>query len=154
MASDAKRLLDGAGRRRVVDAIGAAEVRSHGEIRVHLEDTVRGGDPVARARKVFEKLGMTATERRNGVLVYVAVKDRQFAVVGDSGIHAKVAEGFWDDVAAARGRRFAAGEFADGLAEAIGRLGDALAAHFPRAADADVDELPDSISYEGDPAEE
>ena len=147
------RFLDETGRQRVVEAIGAAEARSHGEIRVHVEGRCPGGDPVARGSAVFEKLGMTATGRRNGVLVYVATKDRRFAVLGDTGIHEKVGAEFWSDVAAAMGRRFAAGEFAEGIIQAILRAGDALAAHFPRAgaADADVDELPNDISFGDDP---
>jgi uncharacterized membrane protein len=146
-------LLDDAGRQRVVDAIGAAEARSRGEIRIHMEARCPGGDPVVRGGRVFEELGMTATALRNGVLVYVAVEDRGFAVLGDSGIHDKVGPELWSDVATAMGRRFAAGAFADGLVEAIARIGDALAAHFPRAreAEADVDELPNEISFGGDP---
>lgn len=147
MALSARNLLDAVGRRRVVDAIGAAERHSHGEIRVHVEDRCRGGEPLARARAVFEKLGMTATERRNGVLVYVAVKDRAFAVIGDLGIHAKVGDAFWSDVAATMGEAFAKGEFAAGLAGAVSRAGNALAEHFPRKADPDVDELPNEISF-------
>ena len=142
-------LLDEAGRTRVVEAIGAAEARSHGEVRVHVEDRCPGGDPVARGRLVFEKLGMTATRRRNGVLIYVAARDRCFAVLGDSGLHEKVGEAFWSELAASMGQRFGAGDFAEGLVETIGRAGDALAAHFPREgpSDPDVDELPNRISF-------
>jgi uncharacterized membrane protein len=133
--------------RRVVEAIGAAEARSRGEIRVHVEKRCKG-DPMARARKVFEQLGMTKTELRCGVLVYLATEHRRFAVIGDRGIHDKVGDELWVDVAAGMGRRFAAGTFADGLVEAIGRIGDALAAHFPRdAARRDVDELPNEVSF-------
>ena len=146
------RFLSDADARRVVDAIGAAEAKSRGEIRVHVEKRCKGGDPIARARVVFEKLGMTRTELRCGVLVYVATEHRLFAVIGDRGIDEKVGAEFWTDVAAAMARRFAAGEFAEGLVEAIGRVGDALAAHFPRDAERrDVDELPDEISFGDEP---
>lgn len=151
MALTSRTLLDAAGRKRVVDAIGAAERRSHGEIRVHVEDKAKGADPVARARDVFGKLGMAATERRNGVLIYVAVKDRAFAVIGDVGIHEKVGDAFWSDVAETMGEAFARGEFASGLAGAITRAGEALAEHFPRTETPDVDELPDDISFGEEP---
>lgn len=151
MALTARTLLDAAGRKRVVEAIGAAERRSHGEIRVHIEERARGGDAIARARAVFERLGMTATERRNGVLVYVAVKDRAFAVIGDVGIHAKVGDAFWSDLATTMGEAFAKGEFASGLAGAIARAGEALAEHFPRTETPDVDELSDDISFGEEP---
>ena len=135
-------------RKRIIDAIGAAEARSRGEVRVHLEGRCPGGDPLVRAARVFEELGMTATELRNGVLVYVATEDRAFAIVGDRGIDERAGAALWDGIADAMGRRFAEGSFADGLVEAIARVGDALAEHFPRrAGDApDVDELPDDIS--------
>ena len=137
---------------RVVEAIGAAEARSQGEIRVHVEKRCKGGDPIARARVVFEKLGMTRTELRCGVLVYLATEDRLFAVIGDRGIHEKVGDDLWADAAAAMARRFAAGEFAEGLNEAIWRIGDALAVHFPRdATRRDVDELPNEVSFGEEP---
>ena len=146
------RFLSDADTRRVVEAIGAAEARSHGEIRVHVEKRCKGGDPIARARVVFEKLGMTRTELRCGVLVYLATGDRLFAVIGDRGIHEKVGDDLWKDVAAAMERRFAAGEFAEGLTEAISRIGDALAAHFPRdATRKDADELPNEVSFGEEP---
>jgi uncharacterized membrane protein len=147
-------LLSEEERRRVVEAIGAAEDRSRGEIRVHVERRCPGGDPVARAGAVFARLGMAGTELRSGVLVYVAADDRVFAIVGDRGIDEKVGAEFWREVAAAMERRFAEGEFAAGLVEAIGRAGDALAAHFPRdpAGRPDVDELPDDVSFGDEPS--
>jgi len=141
-------------RRRVVEAIGAAEDRSRGEVRVHVERRCEGGDPIARAGALFERLGMTATELSNGVLVYVADDDRVFAIVGDRGIDEKVGAAFWTQVAQDMGRRFAEGEFAIGLLGAISRVGDALAACYPRdpRGRADADELPDEISFGDEPA--
>jgi uncharacterized membrane protein len=142
------RLLAEEERRRVVEAIGAAEDRSRGEVRVHVERGCKGGDPIARAAVLFERLGMTATELRNGVLIYVATDDRVFAVVGDRGIDENVGAAFWAQVAEDIGRRFAEGEFATGLVEAISRVGDALAAHYPRdRGRPDADELPDEVSF-------
>jgi uncharacterized membrane protein len=135
-------------RRRVVEAIGVAEDRSRGEVRVHVERTCRGGDPIARAGALFERLGMTATELRNGVLIYIATDDRVFAIVGDRGIDEKVGAGFWTQIAEDMGRRFVEREFAAGLVDAISRVGDALAAHYPREGGRpDADELPDEISF-------
>ncbi|MFN8179775.1 MAG: TPM domain-containing protein [bacterium] len=142
------RFLSAEEAQRVVDAIGDAEAKSHGEIRVHVEKRCKGGDPVARAKVVFEKLGMTRTELRCGALIYLATEHRLFAVIGDRGIHERVGDDFWTGAVAAMQQRFAAGEFAEGLVEAIGRIGDALVAHFPRdAGGADVDELPNEISF-------
>jgi uncharacterized membrane protein len=139
--------------RRVVEAIGAAEARSRGEIRVHIERRCKR-DPIARASEVFERLGMTATDLRNGVLVYVATDDHVFAIVGDRGIDEKVGAAFWTEIAEAMGKRFAGGEHGAALLDAISRAGDALEAHFPRETGGrpDEDELPDEISFGDEPA--
>ena len=136
----------------IVQAIGAAEKRTSGEVRFHIERDVPNGppsndDPYVRARQVFTNLGMLRTEARNGVLVYMAVRARKFAVVGDEALHLKVGDGFWDDVVAGMGTRFAAGDFPAGVIDAIGLIGEKLREHFPYQAD-DVNELPDEISYE------
>lgn len=130
--------------RQVLDEIALFETRTSGEIRVHLEGHVEG-DLLARARQVFEELGMTATAQRNGVLFFVATEDRRFAVLGDSGIDAQVPRGFWDDVVAEVSARFREGAFATGLVRGIDLAGEALAAHFPPRT-GDVDELPNTIS--------
>ena len=82
---------------RLVKAIGTAEKNTSGEIRVHLEQVCKG-DPYLRAAYVFSRLGMFNTKDRNGVLIYMAMKSHKFAIVGDSGINARVGAGFWNDV--------------------------------------------------------
>ena len=81
---------------RLVRAIGTAEKNTSGEIRVHLEQVCKG-DPYLRAAYVFSRLGMFDTKDRNGVLIYLAMKSHKFAIVGDSGINARVGAGFWND---------------------------------------------------------
>lgn len=130
--------------RRVLEAIHAFERRTSGEIRVHLEEHVEG-DLVRAAESAFEQLGMARTAQRNGVLFFVAVGDRRFAVIGDAGIHELVGPGFWADVAAQVERRFAEGRFACGLAEGVQLAGAALAEHFPPRP-GDVNELSDELS--------
>ena len=131
---------------RVLAAIREFEARTSGEIRVHLAERA-GADILAAAREAFERLGMTATAERNGVLFFVAVAERRFAVLGDRGIDEKVPEGFWDEVVARVRERFAEGRFADGLVEGIAMAGEQLATYFPHRDD-DVNELPDEISRE------
>ncbi|HEY8207290.1 MAG TPA: TPM domain-containing protein [Myxococcaceae bacterium] len=129
----------------VVDAIESFEKRTSGELRVHLEARVDGEDLMGAAKRAFDKLGLTATRERNGVLFFVAVKERRFAVLGDSGIDQKVPKGFWDNVVGSVGDRFKQGKFGDGLVEGIKMAGEQLAAHFPPRAD-DKNELPNQIS--------
>jgi uncharacterized membrane protein len=130
---------------RIVKAIRSAEARSRGEIRVHVSHRAVDDAQAAAARE-FEKLGMTATKERNGVLLYVAPKVRRFAVIGDIGIHDKGGRDLWPRLAAMLEAAFREGRYTEGLVEAIAQIGELLAQHFPRTAGADVNELPDQIS--------
>ena len=69
----------------IKQAILNAELDTSGEIRVHLEK-VCPGDVMDRAAFLFEKLEMHKTHLRNGVMFYLAIKNRKFAVIGDAGI--------------------------------------------------------------------
>jgi uncharacterized membrane protein len=136
-------------RHRIIAAIRQAEARTTGEIRLHVEGRYPG-DPGTRARQLFAALGMHRTLRRNGVLLYLAVRDRRFAMVGDEGIDRAVPERFWEEVAAEMERDFRAGRFLPGIYRAIERIGAELARHFPRTPE-DRNELPDLPSEGDDP---
>jgi uncharacterized membrane protein len=130
---------------RIVAAIRDAETRSRGEIRVHASNRAVA-DAQREAATQFERLGMTSTQERSGVLIYVAPRSQRFAIVGDSGIHEKCGPDFWKLVAAAMEHDFREGRFTDGLVKGIAQAGEALAAHFPRTSRPDVNELPDRVS--------
>ena len=134
---------------RIVNAIAGAEGQTSGEIRVHVQKRVGATDIRNLAERTFERLGMTKTAERNGVLLFIASEDKQFTILGDSGIHEKVPAGFWDDVVAKLTIRFKAGEFTDGIVEAIEAAGGHLAAYFPRTSK-DVDELSNEIDVSDD----
>ena len=128
---------------RVVAAIGEAEKKTSGEIRVLLARH-KAPDPVAAAQRHFERLGMTRTQHRNGVLVFLAPRSRTFAVIGDTGVHEKCGDPFWRELADAMSEHFKRGDFTAGLVHGIERAGALLAGHFPPAA-GDRNELPDEI---------
>jgi uncharacterized membrane protein len=128
---------------RVVAAIAAAEARTSGEIRVFVSRE-SADDPVAAARQQFERLGMTQTAERNGVLIFLAPRSHTFAVIGDQGVHERCGEAFWRELADAMTKHFQAGDFTGGLVLGIERAGEILAAHFPRRPD-DRNELPNEI---------
>jgi uncharacterized membrane protein len=135
----------------ITRAIAAAESRTSGEIRVHLERRVprpllgRKPDALTRARQVFGRLGMHRTALRHGVLIYLAVDDRQFAVVGDEGIHARVGDGHWHGVRDVMSDGLRANAPRAAIVRAIDAVGRALAEHFPRRGD-DRNELSDDVS--------
>ena len=81
----------------IVNAIKQAETNTSGEIRVFIENKCSYVDAIDRAKELFEKLKMFETEQRNGVLLYVALKDRQLAIFGDKGIYEKTGVEFWNN---------------------------------------------------------
>lgn len=133
--------------KRITDAIAAAERRTSGEIRVHVQPIVVGGEIRDVAERTFERLGMTKTALRNGVLLFIACEEQRFVILGDHGIDEKVPAGFWDDIAAKLTIRFRAGEFTDGIVEAIHSAGEELLHYFPRS-DADVNELTNELNID------
>jgi uncharacterized membrane protein len=130
---------------RVIGAITAAEAKTSGEIGV-VVSLQAVDDAMVAARAEFVRLGMTATRQRNAVLIFIAPRSQQFAVVGDEGVHRCCGDGFWSDVAGAMAEHFRAGDYTTGLVEAIARTGTLLAEHFPRRGD-DINELPDTVAH-------
>lgn len=127
-------------------AIKEAEEATSGEIRVHIETSLTG-NTLDRAAWIFKRIGMHETENRNGVLFYLAVRNKQFAVIGDKGINAVVPEDFWDNIKNLLQEHFSSDKFTEGLVEAILLAGQQLRDHFPRLKD-DINELPDEISFD------
>jgi len=132
-------------KKHILQSIQAAEKNTSGEIRVHLENRF-AGDILDRAAFLFEKLQMHKTEKRNGVLFYLAVQDRRFAILGDAGINAVTSDDFWDKIKDAMSVLFSEGKFTDGLCKGVEMAGEALQQYFPYRKD-DVNELKDDISY-------
>jgi uncharacterized membrane protein len=132
-------------RKQIVRAIVEAESNTSGEIRVHVEISYNG-KLLDRAATVFARLGMHKTALRNGVLFYLAVKKRQFAVIGDAGINRAVPPAFWDEIRSLMEVHFKKSEFAEGLSKGIIMTGEQLKRHFPYSQD-DVNELPNELSF-------
>jgi uncharacterized membrane protein len=130
----------------IVAAIAAAEKRSSGEIRVFVSSQ-RPDDPLAAARKQFEKLGMTRTRQRNGVLIYFAPLTRSFAIWGDIAVHERCGDAFWRDIAAEMSSHLREGRYTEAVVGAVQRVGGVLREHFPREPD-DRNELPDAVERE------
>ena len=131
---------------RVVEAIRQAELNTSGEIKVHIENHCRG-DVEERSLVVFNHLKINETQQHNGVLIYLAVRDRKFAILGDEGINKVVEADFWNDIRDLMSAAFKEGLFAEGLEQGIMRCGEKLKTCFPYQSD-DINEIPDDISYE------
>jgi uncharacterized membrane protein len=139
-----KELLTEAEKQRLVQAIRAAERLTSGEIRLYVESHCKFVNPIDRAEIIFLQLGMDKTKRSNGVLLYIALKDRQYAIVGDKGIHEKVGDEFWQQQSRLLLSHFAGQRIVDGIEACIKEIGKSLCQHFPFEA-GDEDELPNDI---------
>lgn len=129
-------------------AIRQAELDTSGEIRVHVE-TSCPGDVMDRAALLFEKLNMHKTRLRNGVLIYLALRNRKFAIIGDLGINHVVPEDFWEDIKTEMLNHFRDNRFAEGLILATEMCGMQLKKHFPYKSN-DINELSDELSFGND----
>lgn len=135
-------------REAVEAAIAEAEQNTSGEIRVHLVRSFKKHEePMAAGKKIFEKLGMTQTAERNGVLFLLELKHHHFVILGDKGIDEKVEDDFWESIKEEVLSEFRKDDFAQGLVNGILHCGEKLKEFFPYQAD-DSNELPDSISHE------
>ena len=127
-------------------AIQEAERATTGEIRVSVA-TFFWGSVRKAAERAFDRLGMARTAHRNGVLIFVVPSRKKFVVLGDSGIHEKVGQEFWEGVAAAMSERFRKGDFTGGLVHGVEEAGRQLALHFPAEGLPNPDELPDDVDF-------
>ena len=129
----------------ILNAIKEAEKNTSGEIQVHVENRCKK-ETMDRATEVFAMLKMHKTKLRNGVLFYLAVEDKKFAILGDAGINAAVPTDFWVKIKDNMQNDFKAGNFAKGLSEGILEAGKQLKKHFPFDR-GDINELSDDISF-------
>jgi len=147
MVTAAKRIAHGIDLDAVEGAIRAAEQRTSGEICVAIARSWFWADTRAAAERAFRRMGVSATRARNGVLIFLVPRRRKVVVLGDAGIHAKVAPDFWNRVVERITADFRRGDPTAGMVAAVELLGNALASAFPASA-ADVNELPNSVTVE------
>jgi len=128
----------------IIGAIRKAEQNTSGEIRVHIERTSKT-DIFDRALEVFHFLKMDNTELQNGVLIYLAIDDRNFVIYGDKGINDVVPANFWDSTKNIMVSHFKSGNYTKGLVKGILKAGEQMEEHFPWE-HSDKNELLDNIS--------
>ena len=115
---------------RILEALQAVEKRTSAEVRIFVARH-KAANPVAAARRHFDRLGMQKTRHRNSVLIFVAPRSHTFAVIGDQGVHDKCGDAFWRELALAMGAEFKRGNFTAGLLHGVEKAGALLAEHFP-----------------------
>ncbi|MES2733384.1 MAG: TPM domain-containing protein [Bacteroidota bacterium] len=146
MSSQSQDFFTQAQKDQIVEAIRQAEKQTSGEIKVHIEQRCPQPDALERAKEVFALLNLDQTALKNGVLVYLSIEDRKFAILGDKGIHSVVPDNFWEYTKDTMRARFKQGDLTGGLCEGIRLAGEQLKNHFPYFQD-DTNELSDDISF-------
>ena len=140
-----KRLISKTDETRLINAIQAAELKTSGEIRVHIEKACKT-DALEECKKHFGKLNMQQTKDRNGILFYLAINSKSFAVWGDEGIHQKVNDEFWKSITDCAISYFKQNDYVSGIEKAVELCGEKLKLYFPIETD-DKNELSNTISY-------
>jgi uncharacterized membrane protein len=138
----------------IIAAIQAAELKTTGEIRLHVEPHCKDeaeneqpdGDAFERALNLFAQLGMHRTKAQNGVLFYLAYESRKFAIIADVGINTKVPEDFWEGIKDKMEAHFKQKRFLQGIEEGITAAGEQLGKYFPAEGEENTNELTDEIS--------
>ena len=141
---DPRAFLTGDEQKDLEQAIAEAEKKTSGEIRIHIEKTCE--DPFARGKELFAQLKMHETAEKNGVLFYLAVESRKFAILGDEGINSKVPPDFWDKIKETMAAEFSQSRFFSGIKQGVLASGEQLAAFFPHREN-DKNELSNTISF-------
>jgi uncharacterized membrane protein len=138
-----KAFLQAVDRDAIVAAIGAAEKRSSGQVRV-LVTHQKPRDILRYGRRAFAKLGMSRTVARNAVLIVLCPLSQKLAVIGDTAVHERCGPDFWREVVLVLEAGLRREAFTAALVQAIEKVGAVLAEHFP-VQPGETNELPDDI---------
>jgi len=131
----------------ILSAIKSAEAKTSGEIRIFIESRCKWTDTIRRAEEIFIQLKMTKTEFRNAVLIYIAYKDREFAIFGDNGCVIKFTKSFWKNTAKQLSFDFFQHQYEEGLLKAVSTVEAELVTNFPIQSGSKKNELPDEIVF-------
>ena len=143
--SKTEKFLSKEAEQEIVNAIVIAEKNTSGEIRVHIEEN-NTKPSYERAQEVFYFLKMDETELKNGVLFYISMQSKSFAIIGDKGINDLVGPDFWNSTKDLVIEKFKKGQYKNGLIKGIIEAGEQLKKYFPYNHDDDINELSNEIS--------
>jgi uncharacterized membrane protein len=132
---------------KIVRAIRDAETQTSGEIRIFVEGRCKYVDALDRAKELFDNLEMEKTDLRNGVLFYIAIKDRQLAIFADKGIHEAAGADYWKNAVKEILSVISKENITEGITTSIFKIGEALKTYFPYNKEVDKNELPDEIVF-------
>jgi len=128
----------------IIDTIKETEKKTSIEIRIHIESSCKE-NIFDHAAYVFKKLKMHKTKQRTGILLYLALQDKKYAILGDIGVNQYVNNTFWEILCNDLKKDFENENFSEGIIKSIIRCGKELELHLPVGKD-DIDELPNTVN--------
>jgi len=141
------KILNAAEEKLIVSKIAEIEKETSGEVHIHISSEKIKNSPMESALYHFKHLGLDLTKNRNGVILYIAVKEKKFAIYGDEGIHKFIKQDGWNTISEDLHNAFQKGDFCIGIINAIQKIGDVLKTNFPQELGTDnPNELTDEIS--------
>lgn len=130
----------------ILNCVRESENNTSGEIRIYIEEKCAYVDPILRAQEIFTSLKMQETENRNAVLIYIAHKDHDFALICDKALFEITTQAFWSHQSALLAIGFAEKKYTESLSNCVTAIGEELKKHFPFHGD-NKNELPDEIIF-------
>ncbi len=128
---------------KIVEAIRMAEEQTSAEIRVHYTTCLSNDTILDEAKKTFEKLKMHNTAHRNAVLIFLRLRTKEIAILGDIGIHQHVGNEFWNAVKEEVIQTIQNHNVTDGIVKGVEITGKQLGLFFPA-----LDDNPNELSNE------
>lgn len=98
-----------------------------------------------RAQAAFLEEQVFLTEKRTGILIFLAVFEHRAIILADKGIHQVIPAETWSDLVNRLVAGIKAGQAAEALCETIERCGEILQKHDIPRANADIDELSNDL---------
>jgi uncharacterized membrane protein len=143
-----KKILTKEEMKNLAAVITEAEKKTSGEIRVVIRHDRQFKERKLElhqlALKQFYSLGMEKTRDKTGVLIFILLSERNFRIVADEGINAKVEDGTWNRIAETMMQYFRDAKYFDGIKIAVEAVANELSNHFPRKSD-DANELSNEV---------
>lgn len=131
----------------IVNAIKEAEINTTAEIRVHYTTKKSKTLLLDDAQQTFEALKMHETKLRNGILIFLRLKTKEVAILGDIGIHKHVGNEFWEAVKEEIIATIKSSNITQGIIKGIDLSGKQLSIHFPPNG-LNPNELSDEITHD------
>lgn len=145
--ADYRTILSDEDKKFLVTLIKSTEESTSCEIKIHINDSCKGA-ALDKAIELIAKLGLDKTKNRTGIILYLSVKDKKFAIAGDVGIHQTLPNHSWHDLKDEAISFFKDEKYAEGLAHCLRKLSMIVTSTFPANKIDNVNEISDDISFE------